>query len=99
MSHDQKMLVYTYTGFSIAAFIITVSYVILFRIFKLGRSLFFVASLSEGTGDTTDIPYNKLFGQPGFIPLVVRPDLPVPVLCANVRVCCRLSNKFYEYYH
>lgn len=45
---------------------------------------FFFATNKE-IGDDGGIPYRGLFGQPGYIPLVVRPELAEPVLCTNVK--------------
>ena len=83
-SDDQRRIVTVYNAFSVTAFCVTVSYVILFRVFKLGKSFFFATN--KEIGDDGGIPYRGLFGQPGYIPLVIRPELAEPVLCTNVKV-------------
>jgi hypothetical protein len=84
MTKDQRGLVRFYTGSTITAFAIVVSYLVVYRVFKFVSNLW--RDTAHEVGDASSLLFRDVGGIPAYIPIVTRPELTDPVICVNTDV-------------
>lgn len=84
MTTDQRGLVRFYSGSTIAAFIIVVGYLVVWRAYKVISSLW--SDATHEVGDASSLLFRDIGGIQAYIPVVNRADLTEPVICVKIDV-------------